>query len=205
MAAQIITLNVQGLRTAIHRDVSLIQWLNCFRPEIVCLQETHATSIQEFSSWFAGTHFNCIYSAGTNRSCGVGMLIHPSFNIEHQWRDTAGRYACLNYSNRTLPSEFTVYTVRTHLLLVTTSLVPFYHILIHLSQIFIAVTLTQFWIHHWTVEAVIPILHGPTTVQNHCHPSSKPRRTVIFGDIATRLISNSLGIVPTVLKALDWI
>ena len=76
MATQIITLNVQGLRTAIHRD-TLIQWLNCFRPEIVCLQETHATSIQEFSSWFAGTGYNCISSAGTTEVVVLACLFIP--------------------------------------------------------------------------------------------------------------------------------
>ena len=94
MATQIITLNTQGLQTALHRE-TLIQWLNCFQPEIVCLQETHATSIGEFSGWFDDTNYQCISSAGTNRSSGVGILIHTSFSIEHHWRDTTGRYICV--------------------------------------------------------------------------------------------------------------
>lgn len=60
MATQIITLNAQGLRNALNRE-TMVQWLNCFRPEIVCLQETHATSLDEFSGWFANTNYQRVF------------------------------------------------------------------------------------------------------------------------------------------------
>ena len=46
---RILTLNVQGLRDLNNRLV-FVQWLNCVKPDIVCLQETHSTSIAEFKN-----------------------------------------------------------------------------------------------------------------------------------------------------------
>ena len=55
--SEIITLNVQGLRSLPHWQ-TLMSWLNCFSPDIVCLQETHSTSEREFSEWFSTTNKN---------------------------------------------------------------------------------------------------------------------------------------------------
>lgn len=101
MATQILTLNLQGLRASMKRE-TFIQWLNCFRPDIVCVQETHATSILEFTNWFHNFPYQCLSSPGTNRSCGVGILIHRSFKIEQNWRDTDGRYICGELSKQNL-------------------------------------------------------------------------------------------------------
>ena len=46
----IITLNVQGLRGQASRDI-FFAWLLCLNIDFLCVQETHANSIQEFSSW----------------------------------------------------------------------------------------------------------------------------------------------------------
>lgn len=99
MATQILTLNVQGLRNPVHLD-SFKQWLQCFKPELVCVQETHAISIVEFSSWFANTQYKCVSSPGSNRSCGVGILINNSFSIDQSWHDTDGRYTCVELSKQ---------------------------------------------------------------------------------------------------------
>ena len=101
MATQILTLNLQGLRASMKRE-TFIQWLNCFRPDIVCVQETHATSILEFTNWFHNSPYQCLSSPGTNRSCGVGILIHRSFRIEQNWRDTDGHYICGELSKQNL-------------------------------------------------------------------------------------------------------
>ena len=46
----ILTLNCQGLRDMITRN-ALFSWLNFVKADIICLQETHSTSIDEFVSW----------------------------------------------------------------------------------------------------------------------------------------------------------
>ena len=46
----ILTINVQGLWGLEARNL-FFQWLLCVSFDIVCVQETHATSIQEFSFW----------------------------------------------------------------------------------------------------------------------------------------------------------
>ena len=105
---KILTLNVQGLRDLNNRLV-FIQWLNCVKPDIVCLQETHSTSIAEFKNWFTSTSYKCISSPGTARSCGVGMLISRNFEILQQWRDQNGRYVVGELSRQN-------YTFRIHCL-----------------------------------------------------------------------------------------
>ena len=98
MVVSILTLNVQGLRTLIHRQ-TLMQWLNCFGPDIVCLQETHAKTEEEFSSWFENSNtditnrfrYKCISSPGRVRSCGVAILFKPNLQLNNTFRDTDGR------------------------------------------------------------------------------------------------------------------
>ena len=46
----LITLNIQGLRNVRNRK-TLFSWLNCAKPDIICLQETHSTSEDEFKAW----------------------------------------------------------------------------------------------------------------------------------------------------------
>ena len=77
-----------------------IQWLNCVKPDIVCLQETHSISIDEFKNWFNSTSYKCISSPGTARSCGVGILISRNFDILQQWRDQNGRYVVAELSRQ---------------------------------------------------------------------------------------------------------
>ena len=80
MVVSMLTLNIQGLRTLSHRQ-TLMEWLNCFGPDFVCLQETHSKTEEEFSSWFSKSNLNiqnkfeykCISSPGRARSCGVAI------------------------------------------------------------------------------------------------------------------------------------
>ena len=98
MTVSILTLNIQGLRTLSHRQ-TLMEWLNCFGPDIVCLQETHAVSEDEFSTWFSVSNsqfknkykYKCISSPGRVRSCGVAILYKPFLKLKHSIRDTDGR------------------------------------------------------------------------------------------------------------------
>ena len=80
MAITILTLNIQGLRNQ-HNRQTLIQWLNCFSPDIVALQETHSTSEKEFSDWFSlpnvpshNFKYKTVSSSGKQRSCRVLLI-----------------------------------------------------------------------------------------------------------------------------------
>ena len=96
---QLITLNVQGLRSLQNRQ-TFMSWVNCFGPDIICLQETHSTSEREFTGWFSPNNVNinntkykykCISSPGTIRSSGVAILLKSNFQVVKQWRDDLGR------------------------------------------------------------------------------------------------------------------
>ena len=96
---QIITLNCQGLRKREHRDM-LFSWLQCCKVDVLCLQETHAISEQEFNNWLSSASsaginpggYKCVSSPGANRSCGVAILYHPQFDLIGWSRDQAGRF-----------------------------------------------------------------------------------------------------------------
>ena len=97
---EIITLNCQGLRTPDHRD-TLFSWLRCCKVDIVCLQETHTISRQEFDLWVASasaaslntTGYKSVSSPGANRSCGVAILYHPKYELISWSGDRDGRFA----------------------------------------------------------------------------------------------------------------
>ena len=86
-----------------------MSWLNCFKVDIVCLQETHSCSETEFDNWFSNNNVNInnkrkykiISSPGTIRSSGVAILYNPKYRLVHSWRDTAGRLltAEFNFGN----------------------------------------------------------------------------------------------------------
>ena len=100
MLFQVLTLNVQGLRSLTSRQ-TLMAWLNCFKPDIICLQETHSKSEEEFSDWFSCSNlavnninnYLCISSPGKVRSCGVAILYKPDFEVLHVSRDTGGAFS----------------------------------------------------------------------------------------------------------------
>ena len=102
---QILTINVQGLRGSESR-LLLFEWLSCVGADIVCTQETHATSIQEFSSWVedynarAPLHKRlcCESSPGSARSRGVAILYRPAFQVLNVGSDDSGRLVVVEFS-----------------------------------------------------------------------------------------------------------
>ena len=100
----ILTLNIQGLRALSSRQ-TLISWLNCFSPDIVCLQETHSVSEDEFDSWFANSNtsvqnkynYQRISSPGRVRSYGVGLIFKPEFEVLNSVGDNAGRFVAVDF------------------------------------------------------------------------------------------------------------
>ena len=101
----ILTLNVQGLRGQASRDI-FFAWILCLNIDFLCVQETHANSIQEFSSWVedynnrAPPHKKlcCESSPGSARSSGVAILFRPLFQVKHVRRDDCGRLIVVEFS-----------------------------------------------------------------------------------------------------------
>ena len=99
MDIELITLNCQGLRNSDHR-ATLFSWLQCCRVDVLCLQETHAITEEEFTSWLSaassdglnGRGYKCVSSPGTNRSAGVAILYHPALDLVGWSRDRDGRF-----------------------------------------------------------------------------------------------------------------
>ena len=99
-----ITINVQGLCTLAHRQ-ALLTWLNNLGPDIICLQETHATSDRECRDWFSQTNacnqkykYKCTSSPGTAHSSGVAILYTPCFQEVKSYRDEASRLIVVEFS-----------------------------------------------------------------------------------------------------------
>lgn len=99
-----VTLNCQGLHDA-KRSV-LFAWVNCFKPEIVCLQETHSTSSSEFSTRVSTESANgnnvagyqAFSSPGSNRSRGVAFLFTAAFQVQSVSSDTDSRFQIITLS-----------------------------------------------------------------------------------------------------------
>ena len=74
--------------------------------DIVCVQETHATSTQEFFSWMEDYNARavqhqkwcCESSPGSARSCGVAILYRPVFQVLNVRRDDSGRLVVVEFS-----------------------------------------------------------------------------------------------------------
>ena len=100
-----LTLNCQGLRSTTQRSV-LFSWLSCFTPTVVCLQETHSTSQDEFDKWLSDetnnnnnkSRYKALSSPGTTRSRGVAVLYHPSLTVLSSSADSQGRLQIIHFS-----------------------------------------------------------------------------------------------------------
>ena len=100
-----IMLNIQGICGPESQGL-FFEWLSCGRANMICIQETHATSIQEFSSWVedynarAAQHKQlcCKSSPGSACSCGVAILYRPAFKVLNIRRDDAGRLVVVDFS-----------------------------------------------------------------------------------------------------------
>lgn len=73
MAKKIITYNVNGIRSAISKN--LIQWIEQVNPDIMCFQETKAQPEQIPSLEFEALGYQCFwYSAQKKGYSGVGII-----------------------------------------------------------------------------------------------------------------------------------
>ena len=75
MALSVLSLNCNGIRDASKR-AGLLHWVRSLpvRPDIICLQEGHCSSVQECSLWFQSSGFGVACSPGSVRSSGCAIL-----------------------------------------------------------------------------------------------------------------------------------
>lgn len=103
-----LTLNYQDLRSATNRS-TLFSRLNCVKADVVCLQETHSTSVAEFASWVEteslsgnnNLNYSFLSSPGCTHSSGVAILFKPSLKMERFSGDDDGRMLTAEFSSLT--------------------------------------------------------------------------------------------------------
>lgn len=90
------SLNVRGLNNEKKRKV-LFQWLKQNFQGIVLLQETHSTEVDE-KLWSSEWNNRIIFSHGTNKQCGVAILLDSQYeyNINEIQKDDEGRFLLLD-------------------------------------------------------------------------------------------------------------
>ena len=103
-----LTVNTNGIRDADKR-AAFMQWLNCYKPDLVCLQETHVLSCAEGLDWFAQLGLRAVSSPGTTRSCGTILLYRPMFDLLNTWTDSNSRFAMAKFKRNEVTFRVTVY------------------------------------------------------------------------------------------------
>ena len=81
MAISILSINVNGIHERPKRSkvFASLRAANC---DIYLLQETHVSSASEGKQWESEWGGQAIFSPGTNRSAGVGLLVNPRARLE---------------------------------------------------------------------------------------------------------------------------
>ena len=96
MALKVATLNANGLRD-LNKRMGVLQWLSHFSFDMVCLQESHVLSVEEYRGWFSCYGYLVAASCGTNRSCGTVILFRPIFSLISSSIGSAGRFVCCKF------------------------------------------------------------------------------------------------------------
>lgn len=93
MALSLITLNVNGLRD-VDKCAGVVHWLQSLPSpvDVVCLQETHCTSVEECPRWFSTMGLSCVASFGSSHLCGTVVLYHPRLSLARSWTNDVGRF-----------------------------------------------------------------------------------------------------------------
>ena len=81
MAVSICTLNVNGIAELSKRS-KVFELLRKSKHDIFLLQETHLSDVTQGKLWEKEWGGHALWSPGTNRSAGVGVLFHPRSSIE---------------------------------------------------------------------------------------------------------------------------
>ena len=101
-----LSLNCQGLRDVSKRS-AFFSWLTCVKADVICLQETHSTSSDEFLSWVSSQSdsgnnpltYSVVSSPGTPRSRGVAILFRPCLRVDQHYSDADGRLQVVQFSS----------------------------------------------------------------------------------------------------------
>ena len=104
MAANIISLNVRGLRDPVKRR-SIFNYYR-LRGNIICLQETHSIEKDE-QFWSSEWGSKIIFAHGSSASAGVCVLIDKStpFRVVKQFTDPNGRYVICEFESVDDPTK----------------------------------------------------------------------------------------------------
>ena len=81
MALIFSSINVNGIQER-HKRFKVFSTLKAQNCDIYLLQETHVQSVQEGKTWEREWGGQAIFSPGSNRSAGVGILINPRSSVE---------------------------------------------------------------------------------------------------------------------------
>ncbi len=106
VSVSFLSLNCQGLRDFSKRS-AFFSWLTCVKADVICLQETHSTSSDEFLSWVSSQSdsgnnpltYNVVSSPGTPRSRGVAILFRPCLRVDQHYSDADGRLQVVQFSS----------------------------------------------------------------------------------------------------------
>jgi len=77
----IATLNVCGMRNPNKRK-QVYDFCRQHKFDIVCLQESHITHVDETTKWEKEWGGQALWSLGTPNSRGVGILLSPSLDLK---------------------------------------------------------------------------------------------------------------------------
>ena len=81
MAVAICTLNVNGIAEH-HKRLKVFKHLLDQHFDIYLLQETHFSDVTHGEQWEKEWGGRALWSPGTNRSAGVGLLFHPRSTVD---------------------------------------------------------------------------------------------------------------------------
>lgn len=110
MSIKITSYNVNGIRAAINKD--LIFWLDDYKPDIVCIQETKAQAEQIDNSLFEKLGYQCFWYSATKKGySGVGILTklkpdHVEYGMNIEKYDNEGRFIRADYGELSVISVY---------------------------------------------------------------------------------------------------
>lgn len=94
MALKIATLKWFAWSQQTHGYSSM---LSHFAFDIVCLQESYVTSLEESRNWFSRYCYLAATSCGSNHSCGTVILFRPVLSLLSSFSDSNGRFVSCDF------------------------------------------------------------------------------------------------------------
>ncbi len=107
---KIASYNVNGIRAAINKD--LAGWINDYKPDILCIQETKAQPEQIDNSIFEGMGYKCFWHSAVKKGySGVGILSkatpdHIEYGMGIEKYDNEGRFIRADYGDVSVISVY---------------------------------------------------------------------------------------------------